>query len=367
MKNFLNKALLYKEWKDGKWAMLIFFMIQFFTITSSFLNSMDRMMWDINHNHLAENILNNNEKYYNIFWGLFGGSSIVLLIIIVITISFIIMGSDRNNNFEYLSTMPFSREEIINTKFFIGKLTIAVPTLINFAIISFSYFKNLPVVNAYIKANSLPAFFDYSIILKWFLLNFLVYIFVFALLMLMHSICGNAYAATLLGTIALVFPGGILHLIWEFIRINMGSNFSFQKYQWLQVIQSKIIKWLTLALYGQMDYNGSEIASYSNFGLKCIILVVVIIILYFATKYLFKKNNFERTGNILMFKILEPVLKYGSAICFGLFIACIAPNFIYRNYEYYLLKEIILSDICFVVFSIVFYFTTSKLIKSFRN
>jgi len=103
---------------------------------------------------------------------------------------------------------------------------------------------------------------------------------------------------------------------------------------------------------------------------RVVILICLISTFIALTYYSYKKNQFERTGNVLMFSFLEPIFKIGVAVCFGLtgfvFIYGIGTDLIYR---WNLQKSLILfvSDIGIIVAGALAYFITNKYIKANRE
>ncbi len=110
--------------------------------------------------------------------------------------------------------MPFTRTNIIVSKIKIGTLTIIIPFLINFIIMTFFYFNN----KSYIASSYLD-------IPKFYSINLLFCLFFFIFLVFMQSIVGQYFAAAIVAPITLFVPFMLVSYIVDLIRLGQGLGY----------------------------------------------------------------------------------------------------------------------------------------------
>lgn len=281
--------------------------------------------------NLQEAISKGYYKYetYNLhFFGDFfiGGQGFeVALAITLIIIGTYIIGIDiMGRKYDSLNAMPFRREEVILTKWIIAALTVIIPMLLSFVVISFVYIGNTEILKVYM---------DFNMIFQWVLINSLALLFIVTFIMLIQSLSGKNIIGGVVGSIFLVLPMGLSMLITGFLKVltwNPNILSEDQYYNMMMRIESIAVK-ISLAFYNMdfVDNYGSNV--YEKSG----ILVLAIIILVALLTYSFKKIPLERNGYIIIFKPLEMIFKVGVSVCFGLLGGLIASQFLADYYNLY--------------------------------
>ncbi len=107
--------------------------------------------------------------------------------------------------------MPFTRKDIMVSKIKVGILTIVIPFLINFIILTFFYFNNKSHIGS-----------SYVDIPKFYFINLLFSLFLFMFLVFMQSIVGQYFAAAVIAPITLFVPNMFASYIVDLIRLSKG-------------------------------------------------------------------------------------------------------------------------------------------------
>jgi len=317
MKNYLNKALLYKEWKNVRALSGLFFgQLILFTIVP-FVKTVQSLQ-----NEVSQGTFNNSYvKNFNQFF-LEGNASEVAVIITLIVLGTFIVGNDiMGRKYDSLSSMPFKREEIIISKWIVSALTVIVSVILSSIVIALIYIANKSVLGGYMNG---------SMIFQRALMNSLTYLFVVTFIMLIQGLSGKNILGGVVGTIFLLLPMGLFVLTSAFLRtLTLNPNILSEKHY--------------IAITNKFESIASVIslAGYSfpisNFDIyqKAFILAVIIPILAILLVYSFKNIPLERNGYIVIFAPLEIIFKIGVSVCFALLGGSIASEFFKGHYHLY--------------------------------
>ena len=347
MKRYLNKAIIYKELKGSWWIILTLL----FIVTSDGYFQFGTLIDRVQYSDLFRSGATTIYDVSNYFTD---ARVFPLIFIILIIISQTIMGADKKSDFERLAAMPFTRKETIISKLVTGEILLVIPLVVNFIMILSLYCSNYNIIHPSVR---------FGIIVKLLLLNLLSYSAILTFLMLIQSIVGKKIAGSVLGVIFMFVPIGLLCLI-AFVSAMHLNNFNIV-FSISDGRVEKIAGWLLVPLYNQLGMFHSM-----GYLTRVVILICLICTFIALTYYSYKKNQFERTGNVLMFSFLEPIFKIGVSVCFGLtgfvFIYGIGTDLIYR---WNLQKNLILvmADIGIIVVGALAYFITNKYIKANRE
>lgn len=249
----------------------------------------------------------------------------IFLVGTVIIIGTFAIGIDiMGRKYESLSAMPFKREEIIFTKWIMAALTVVIPILLSFVVMSVVYIRNKDLLEIYM---------NWNMIFQWALLNSLTYLFIVTFIMLIQSLSGKNVLGGVVGSIFLVLPMGLSMLISELLRVfALNSNVLSQE-QYSNIVQRiEVIAFNTFFSVYNLDLSNNSMASSYK---KSIILALVILVLVFLLVYAFKRIPLERNGYIVVFKPLEVIFKIGLSICFGLLGGVIASGMLKGHYNLY--------------------------------
>lgn len=298
MRKFLNKSLLYKEWKSCKWFMFTFALIDIF-----FIMVINTGTARIRNNGItslkASDIVVNN---YSSLW-------IMIFIPLVICAAILVGDEFSGKKYEIFSAMPFTREEIVINKWFMGIMTFLIPLLISYLML---------VINFSLNKDILAGVLSYTMIFKWLIFNALEYSFVFTFIMLIEFLTGKNILGGIIGTIFLFLPIGLCMLL------TMSTQFisNYVKVDYLERIAARA----TLVLYNVDIFK--EDNSFPSLWIRIIILIAAIVICLLLSIYAFKKYSLENIGFIVAFNKLEVIFKIGVSICFGLLFSSIYNGFL---------------------------------------
>ena len=185
MKKYLNKALLFKEWRSICWILilLLLFNNKFMVIGSFILKP-----------------VNGYYIEYREFFSVDMWSAMTLVIVVVM--SYLLIAKDKKtNSYEILNYMPFSKKAIIVNKIVIGASTIFASSLFNFIICAGLYFSNKNILYRIIRFKNIVTYFGIST---------LTYISILLLLMYVQCIANNGIFGVVFGVSLIFLPSSIV-------------------------------------------------------------------------------------------------------------------------------------------------------------
>lgn len=313
MKSLFKDPLFYKDWKSSKWICLLMTLILFWTKPNSVFNSLN----SLKHTMLIDKNFVLDKMWFNQFLlGWNSGKDIPILAIIALLCILLFKGEKQDSTCDLLHSMPFTRKDIILSKIKVGILTITIPFLINFIIITFFYFNNKPYIGSL-----------YSDIPKFYSINLLFSLFFFMFLVFMQSIVGQYFAASIIGPIALFVPYIAATYVGDLIRLSQNLQYETPRMMGVDIFVRN------MHIYGIVDTkslerfenrpDGEQIRNtykfiYENFDIKIMILIVLIVVFYILVVIIYKKVKLERVNKLIIFKPVETMFKWGVAICVGM-------------------------------------------------
>ncbi|MEL7597366.1 MAG: ABC-2 transporter permease [Clostridiaceae bacterium] len=367
MKRFWRNPLVYKEWKSVRWITLLMTLSIFFT---KIMEVMSSLKWikemETSGEIFGKLIIPKDFPIYIKHWfnqALLGYnnetfvlSTIACLVILVV----VLFRSERQNKtYELLASMPFKRKDIIVTKWYMGMLSIFISSFIGFIALSVFYTSNIKYIQD-----------SYSIVLRWSLLHMIMYMAIFTILFFIQTLMGQNIAGSVVGAIIILVPFFILSMISSLIQVYMGLSwedkiirdidtmaknlnlYDLNRTEWIQVANGKIRE--------DLGYYGDHYFTYSNYNFKIIALLIIIAIFFALSIYAYKRNAFEKNGNLILFSALEPAFKFGVAVCSGFLLSGIFGMGYADNNK-------IVIDIFLVIGAAAGYFTANKAIKICAN
>ncbi len=366
MKVYLNKALLFKEWKSAKWGMLILFLVELQQIVMNFSNNLNSMKVYLTQykgdKYFAKNIIDSANQV------ICDMGNFVIIEILVVFLIFMVISMDRGKNYEILSVMPFNRREILKAKYFVSMESVIVPTVISYIIVTFMYFANITIIGPYV---------DYKLLLFGCILNLLVLILEVTILITVQYICGIGIVGAVLGAVVLALPSILISLIINFMQaleynplFKNAIEYRVTKYK---AMFSFLGEWINPMGYNQsfqqyFPLTGGNVMQLdirnfkmNMFYIRCSIIIFSIIIFYLLSYYAFNKNKLENTGTIFMFSSFNMPFKIGTSICFGILTCNIIFNNVFRNMVY--MPKVIFMLSSLLIISILSYKITDKVIK----
>ncbi|WFD09516.1 ABC-2 transporter permease [Tepidibacter hydrothermalis] len=348
MKNVFNKALLYKEVKSAKWITLIM-VISIFTYKTMYLMNYERRLKILEHVRTPQL----KPHLFNISFFSTNGDQVIMLLAVILLATILFKSERQTETYSFIASMPFKRKDIIKTKWFVGSCSIFISFFINAILISIIFhtkYKNIAIEDS-----------SY-IIFQWALINILTYISIFTMILFTQTLMGQNVAASIVGSIVMFFPTGLLEMIRQILRVNFIYSY------WADSIGTKLVEFTPYFINtvsctyipsgNESDLYNNYFYEYQNYFTKIVVLIILIVLFYNLAIYIYKINKLENSGNLIMFSSLEPVFKWGFSICFGLFVATIvSSSFDGQNYK-------IITGSLLIIGSAAGYFISRKVVRS---
>ncbi len=333
MKKYLNKALIYKEWKGIYWILipLILFSSKAFTIYC-FLQS-----GKIQHRTMSVTAA------YRIFFQM--DCLNYITIILVILMAYVMMNDDRKYSVrDLINYMPFNIEQRMVSKIAVGEFIIFLSCLIGFIINTIMYEGNINYSGKELR-------FEY--ITFYLVISFLVYTIVYILFVYIQFLCKNGIFAVILAAAILNLPIFMEELLYYFLHLKF-YKFTYQLYS------LTIMHYLSLPLNSKIVNNKEYITGYkfvpSIIKLTIILAAISILLILFIKR--------ARVDEGIMVKISskkEKAFKVFSSISIGILAAKGLSRFLHTQKP--LSIYIILLNIIFIMVVYFAYSEINKMIK----
>ena len=354
MKKFLRNPLFYKDWRSAKWISLILllYLIKFkFLILTNHFNGLKIALIKATKSDpkivlgLKENLIgwfkNDLLKPYQ--------DTIIITILILFLLMLLFKDERNSSTFSFTASMPFKRKEIIKVKWLTGAFSIFFPFFITLVLLSIFYFNN---INFMVDS--------YTIILQWFFINILTFVAIFSFIFLIQTNMAKNISASIIGSLILWFPGAAILLSSDFILAHFNNAPQPDCVSFL--LRNTMLYIINIPDFNvfNSNYNTSNIFYYTNLNLKIIALIFICIITYAISIYCFKRNDFEKTGSLIILKPFGYVLKFLVAIFIGLFISLVLGQSYPNN-------TLVVRYISLILAFLASYFITDKCIKHYSR
>lgn len=303
-----NKTLFKKDFNMVKILAFAIAAILFVSITV-YLLSLPYSLKSIEKYHMEEGIEYNRDDLIEgykdeINWRLTNEEAIVFLLVLApIVLVAILFGEEkRMKTFEVLSVMPYRKYEIFFNKLLVALLAMALPFVINGAI----------MILALGVSPSLRMFYSAKQILAWIFSNVYYQLPILSFSLIFGAITGTTISQVILTVIFLVFPIGFPLLIGYNLELwgLLGSSSIWIRF-------GRIFdRMLEYSFMGVFDSPCQGHKHYIIFSLLSIGMIII-------AKILFDKNKIERNRETLEFEKTEGFFKFGVSICTALLIAVI--------------------------------------------
>ncbi|NFA61048.1 ABC transporter permease [Clostridium sporogenes] len=313
MKRLFKDPLFYKDWKSSKWICLLMTLILFWDKTSRASSDLNIQKYQM----VMDKSFVFDKMWFNQF--LLGWSSVkttLVLGVIVLLCILLFKGEKQDSTCDLLHSMPFTRKDIMISKIKVGILTIVIPFLINFIILTFFYFNNKSYIGS-----------SYVDIPKFYFINLLFSLFLFMFLVFMQSIVGQYFAAAVIAPITLFVPNMFAAYIVDLIRFSKGLEYDSPKLMVLDqfvrnsniydIVNTKALDRVEKGPDGEQMRNIDRFI-YENFDIKIMILIILIVVFAILSVIIYNRIKLERINQLIIFKPVETVFKLGVAICVGM-------------------------------------------------
>lgn len=306
------KKILWKDWIYEKWLILF---TTFILLTSSF-----QMFSRYMDNLKLQQMTKVSFVQYFSESGFYSYISIVLIIFIVFIIGF---RQNLNNQHEIISAMPYSRKEIIISKWIESIICFMVPLVINFTALTVMYFTNY---------NRIKAYNNYTDFFMWIVLSIVTYIFVITFVNFVDLFFGNKLVGAFLdGMVLLIWASGrdILADYMELYGINIGYS-------------SPKDEAFVLPFYN-IFYD-------HNYVYKILILIIFTILFFKLMVKLNALENIENAQNISVYPKFSLAFKLFASVVFTIIISDIVGAAFFRlNTAADNIAVFIVTILCFAV------------------
>ncbi|MFL0251448.1 hypothetical protein ACJDT4_13590 [Clostridium neuense] len=309
------KKLLWKDWIYEKWVILL---VTFILLTSSF---------EMFSKYIENLKIPGGKSYVYINFGFpkyFSETDSYVSIILIIFIVFIIgFRQNLNSQQEIITAMPYSRKEIIISKWLESIICFMVPLVINFIALNIMYFTNY---------NKMKIYNNYTDFLMWMILGIFTYIFVITFVLFVDLFFGNKIVGAFFSGMVLFMWSTGRGILAEYLNIY-GINIGYDN-----------------------PNNGIYLLPYYNifYGKDCIYRILILIIftiLFF--KLMVKLNdmkNIENAQNINVYPKFSLALKLFASVVFTIIISDIVGDAFFRlNTAADNIATFIFTVLCFVI------------------
>ncbi|NFD57306.1 ABC transporter permease [Clostridium botulinum] len=313
MKRLFKDPLFYKDWKSSKWICLLMTLILFWDKPNGAFSELSRQKYQM----LMDKTFVFDKWWFNqLLLGWNNGKNILVLGVIVLLCILLFKGEKQDSTCDLLHSMPFTRKDIIVSKIKAGILTITIPFLINFIIITVFYFNNKSYIGSF-----------YSDIPKFYSINLLFCLFFFMFLMFMQSIVGQYFAASIIAPITLFVPFMLVTYIVDLIRLSEGLGYDSPKLMALdqfvrslhiyEIMNTKALDRVEKGPDGEQVNNIFKFI-YENFDIKIMVLIILVVVFAILSVIIYNRVKLERINQLIIFKPVETVFKLGVGICIGM-------------------------------------------------
>ncbi|NLG86705.1 MAG: hypothetical protein GX489_05750 [Firmicutes bacterium] len=306
MKQLFPKAVFYKEWKSARWGLALFILL----FVSKLFDAIQRLN---NLKELAQcgELVVANSAYW--FQQLIYGNSIFLLIFVLTSVlAYLLFYQDRQEaTASLIGSLPFTKEQAFNVKWITGAGIIVMAFLVNGLLLTGFYFAN----RAWMFSTA------YQVIPTWTALHLVFALAAFSFMLFVQCAMGHSLAAAAVGPIAGLVPLFFFAGLNDIVRYQFNLSYDNVVSNFLDRLTGAV-NWLDLisASYVQ-NTSGIVCPVYDNMPVRIVVFLAITVIFLWLGRIAYQQNAVEKSGELLMFPFLEPVLIYGFALCLGLLLA----------------------------------------------
>ncbi|KMY42779.1 DUF6449 domain-containing protein [Peribacillus loiseleuriae] len=281
--SWFNKEICMQIFRNMGWVGIVYFLGLVFALPLKML------MMHTNDEYIYYQEIKNPFSYlFEIQYGL-------MLIIPVLLAIFLFLYVHLKDSADFLHSLPISRKVLFNHYVGMGVAFLTIPVLV----ISCTVFILRSVLDV-------GMFISIEEILIWTGITWLFPLFIFFCAVFVGMITGMAILQGVLTYLLLLFPTGILVLAAFNFKYFL-HGFSYEYY-----LTSKVETYSPI-LYG---------ASFENRAMSvpaALLFSGLIVVLYFASLWLYKKRHIEAASSAMAFRAIKPIFIYGVALCVMLF------------------------------------------------
>ncbi|HAN10269.1 MAG TPA: hypothetical protein DCP90_06630 [Clostridiales bacterium] len=323
-----NKAIFKSTLKLNMWVPILNFVLLFLMMLMPIMAQKMLLKYeDQDYLGAVKNIINLSNGEFNI---------LVLLIIPVILGAVVTRFMQNKLQNIHIHSMPIEKKQIYTTNVIAGFILLIIPIIINI-------FGMLLILG--------PSVFSQcgNEIVSWTYIAFSLEFLIFALTIMVGTLIGSSLMQTIFTYILLVFPVGIYMLIQSTLKIFI-IGYAFKE----SIVESSLAMKLSIlpqTFMVESSYLREKNMTENLYLIYILVAIVITIISYF----IYKARKVEKTGDIVVFRKLNPILKYGITFCFMIAIGMI----VYAIFNESMTHMIV----AYAVTSFVAYFLAEMLIR----
>ncbi len=340
-----NKALLYRDWKYSKLFMPILFLELLYFI---FVADIIFLYQDASNKMIV----------------------LIFMFITILGMSVTLFNYDRKlSNYTLVASMPFTRNEIMKSKWLVGLYNIIIPFLTVYVlaniilILRYSWKTDIPFVTKILSGDMLTAFM------------------MFGFVMLIQSMNGSSLFGVFTTALFATFPLSLVYLIYGVFLGYYGAAGNLIPDYLAPLASSNILEiifggvWFLFGIeFGDVSYMFSPeyytyMGSMPFFVLKVFLLFLITVLFFVLSSKVYSQNKFEENGSISTVGKLERLYKIVMAYFIGFIIHQVYFNIVIGP-SLGLYKTGIRPDaviLCCVLIPIPLYFVMGKLIDVYNK
>ncbi|MFX3623192.1 MAG: ABC transporter permease [Ectobacillus sp.] len=202
-----HKALWMRNYKQGKWAVWLFWLGSLFFLPFSYYES---AMSVLEQRRMAHDI----PDYHYYYHYYFNSEASFFQILVLIGLAALLIGWERNNqSIDLLFSMPFKRRDIFLSKWWFGFVHITGVHIVTYGL--------MYVVKKTTVHDAHQDFTDFSM---FFLISFVTLTALYTFCLFVGTITGNFVSQAVLSFIFLYLPIGLYTLISSIIMLHLGPG-----------------------------------------------------------------------------------------------------------------------------------------------
>ncbi|HEX9058587.1 MAG TPA: hypothetical protein VF941_00240 [Clostridia bacterium] len=312
MDNLPSKALIFRDWKYSKWFIPVIFIELFFMYVPGFLTTGEVSQLN------APGIYGGEGERFAFY--------ILLLALTISLMSINLFHYDTNPSCRTLSaSMPFTRKEIIISKWLVGLYNISMPQFAVFLIMNSLLICNFCWTNYFLN------------LLSWSIVNFLILLALFSFTVLVQSMNSSSILGGIMASLFALFPITLFSMLSGIIDKHYGEQNillpDFLERFVRSGITNKIVSWVNFLFNtGNADImtypNNAFNQSLSGFILRCIFFLLftltflVLSTMFFRKSSSYKNNHNQKSG--VFRRLSMAILAYMAGYAMNMFYLALA-------------------------------------------
>lgn len=218
MKKYLSRALFYKEWKGIYWMIIPLFLI------NSRIRDLYMLIINIKKCMALNPIYTVKINYTNVSgYDLFFERTptqvmLILMVLLVLLMTYFVVIRDRRYSIEsFIEYMPFNKQQRVFSKLLVGIMVLFISSILGFLLDLIVILNNQTYLKDVIRMRELIAYF---------IISFLVWSLVYAVLIVVQLLCRNTIFGLLLGFSVIELPSSIDLILYQALNSSFRSLYA---------------------------------------------------------------------------------------------------------------------------------------------